>query len=413
MNSLFLCYNENGGSMKKYKIYLIFIVILMIIPVFCKLLKKNHEVVYKIRNYQIEEKFQIENKSHTYEFYITKGKEEYSFTMENKNHKKTKIINEIKVYKEEDVKCILPIYNNKKELDLYCRKGNIQVSKEILKEDKNYKEILKKVEKYNLRKDSEKENIKNYKNMKVYNSNIEDNALIIWNYKGIYILKNDENKYQKFLDYDLYDNIEATTTSKYFVLLENTSVNGIEKIHCYDLVKEKYKVITLEEKLSKNSYINGVENDLVYITDTKKKKQYTLNIKKEELKEVGNEEDNYIKYIDQEKIYLKKSDFFEKKQFFKNEKITEEKITKSEDLIKENNIYYYKEDNSFYRQYENRNKVLLFEMENVEEWNVVNGKILFRIGDKLYLMEEGKKLKQLLEYNELKYNYQNIYYLWK
>ena len=53
------------------------------------------------------------------------------------------------------------------------------------------------------------------------------------------------------------------------------------------------------------------------------------------------------------------------------------------------------------------------EKENVEEWNLVGDKILFRIENQLYLFDEKEGIKVLLEYNELKYNAKNIYYLWK
>ena len=52
------------------------------------------------------------------------------------------------------------------------------------------------------------------------------------------ILKNNSYSYQKILNEDLYDNIMSTIVDKYYVLFENTSVNGIEKVYYYDLEKE-------------------------------------------------------------------------------------------------------------------------------------------------------------------------------
>ena len=99
-------------------------------------------------------------------------------------------------------------------------------------------------------------------------------------------------------------------------------------------------------------------------------------------------EEGYIKFTDHKKQVLSITDFFEKDEYFENERILNKKITKSKDLVKENNIYYFKEENTFYRQIPGKNKVKLMEKENVEEWNLVGDKILFRIENQLYLFDE-------------------------
>ena len=297
------------------------------------------------------------------------------------------------------------------EKELYCLKGREQVSIEILKTDPSYQKIAKK-KKMSIPEESTIK--KEYKKVTVYEKNIpKDSVFLVWNYKGIIVFKQNEKKYYPFLDYDLYDNIMATTTDRYFVLLENTSVNGIEKVHCYDLEKDKYKVITLENKLSKESYINGVIGNKVYITDKKKKKQYTLDMKKENLVEVGNEENLYIKYVEEEKELWKKSDFFMNNQYFKGERIENNEITESKELIKENHIFYFREENTIYKQLENKNRIKLLELEEMNRWTLNQGDILVLKEDTLYLYQDTTGLKKILEYNELKYNNENIVYFWK
>ena len=400
--------------MKKYKNYLTIAVIILIIPIIYKSFMTHSEREYKIDKYKVYESFTIMNKKHYYDFIISNKKESYSFTIENNAHKRIRIIKNIKVYKEKDIKCIVPIYKNDKELDIYCLKGKEQVSKEYLKDNSNFNKILKQSKKYKINSIKSSNTKKEYKNITVYTKNIPKNIkIIVWTYKGIVLIDNNSNKYIKFLDNDLYDNIMATTTKRYFALFENTSVNGIKKVYCYDLKKDKEKTINIQTLVNKDSYINGVVDDNVYITDRRAKKQFIINLKKEEIKEIGNEEIGFIKIINNKKETVPKKEFIKEDQYFKNKRIINKDITKAKDLIKEDNYYYYYNNNKMYKQLANSNKVLLFENNDIEEWNVFDRDILIRKDGGLYLYNDNLGLRLLIEYNELKYNYNNIYYLWK
>lgn len=386
----------------------------MLIPIIIKTFQRKHSVEYKINNYSVKENFYIEKRNHNYEFKISNKKETYSYILNEKINKRKKVIKEIKGYKKDNLKCIVPIYVKDIDYDIYCLEDNKQVSKYYLKDNEEFKDILEKTKKYSIKLPESDEKKKEYKKIEVYQNNIiYDTAFIMWNYKGIYVFKDDDIKKEDFLDYDLYDNIMATTTSKYYVLFENSKVMGIENIHYYDIEKEKYKVFKLKEKISKDSYINGVYDDLIYVTDNKKKVQYAINLKKEEIEVVGKEELGYIKYIGNNKEIMNKSDFFMERQLFDNEKIEDKDITKSNDLVKDNQIYYYLEDNKFYKNINGYNSILLFELENIKDWKIYNGDIILIVDDTVYMYNDNSGLRKILEYNELNYNYDNIIKYWK
>ena len=403
-----------GDKMKKYKIYLIIVVIVMLIPILIKTFTKTNSVEYKVNDYTINERFYIEEDNHKYEFKISKKKQVYSYILDENINKRKKVIKELKEFNKGNLKCIVPIYKKDIDKDIYCLENNKQVSKYSLLKNDNFKAIQEKVKKYNIELPTSSDKSKEFKKIKVYQNNIsEDEAFILWSYKGINILKNDDLKYVKFLDYDLYDNIMSTTTSKYFVLFENSDVMGIENIHYYDIKKDKYKIYKLKEKISKESYINGVYNDLIYVTDKEKKIQYAVNLKKEEIDVVGKEELGYIKYVYNEKEILNKSDFFMKEQYFTNERIKDSNITKSTDLIKDKQIYYYLEDNKFYKNINGYNSIYLFNKNNIKDWNVWYDSIIINIDDAIYQYNDKKGLRKIVEYNELNYNYKNIVKYWK
>ena len=165
----------------------------MIIPILIKTFQKKHNVEYKIGKYNINEKFYIENKNHNYEFKITNKKETYSFILNNNVNKRKKIIKDIKIYKKNNIKCIIPIYVKDISKNIYCLENNNQVSNYYLKDNDNFKSIIEDTKKYKVNLPSDSEKYKEFKKIKVYQNNINDNtAYIIWNYKGIYILKNNE-----------------------------------------------------------------------------------------------------------------------------------------------------------------------------------------------------------------------------
>lgn len=400
--------------MKKYKMYLIIIFIVMLIPIIMKTFHKKHTIEYKINKYIVKENFSKEGKNHYYEFKINNKKETYSYIINNNINKRKKIIKEIKEYKKDNLKCIIPIYVKDIDNNIFCLEDNKQVSNYYLKDNKSFKNIIEDAKKYKINLPENDDKKTNYKKIEIYQNNIiDDTAFIIWNYKGIYNIQNKEIKQKKFLDYDLYDNIMSAVTSRYFVLFENSDVMGIENIYYYDLKKDKYSVYKLKEKLSKDSYINGVYNDLIYVTDNKKKIQYTINIKKEKIEEVGKEEIGYIKYIDDEKEILTKSDFFMEKQFFDNVRIQNKDITKSKDLVKEKQVYYYLEENKFYKNINGYNSILLFELDDIKEWKIYNGDIIMIVDDTVYMYNDNYGLRKILKYNELNYNYENIIKYWK
>ena len=380
------------------------ILIICILLVYCvhKLLIKHHEVKYKITDYTIYEKFYI-NKGHHYDITINNNsnKYNYSYTVNHNFNKQKKIIKNIKVYHSNSLLCLKPIYDKDISEELYCNLDNKPISLYYLvnSNNKDLEKILKKEK--NIILPSTNDSKTKYKKLTVYQKNILNNyKLILWDYKGIYILDSNELKYQKVLDYDLYDNVMATISSNYYVLFENTSVSGIENVYYYDLLKNKLNEFKLSKKISKDSYINGVVDNLIYVTDRRQKKQYTINVRKKEIKLIDNEDNKYVYYNDSKKILLTKSDFFIKDQIFNSEN-------------KEYNYYYSSKDDLFYKGLNNKNKILLFEFKNVKEWQAINRDILLLSDKYIYLYNDQVGLRKIVESNELKYNHKNIYKLWK
>ena len=402
--------------MKNLKSIILLIIIVFITINVVRLFKEEHLVKYQIDKYSIEERFYM-SKGHHYDLIIKDKNSTYIYTINEKLGKKKKIIKEIKTYKSNDLSCIIPIYKKDIKNDIYCDLGQQQVSLNYLYETNNsdFAKIYKKIEKYNIKLPVESKTKKNYKKLEVYQNNIlKDHSYFIWDYKGIYIIDNQTIKYKKIIDSDLYDNVMNCIVDDYYVLFENSSVNGIEKIYYYDINKEKVESFILKNKLSKNSYINGVVDNLIYVTDRKSKKEYTIGIKDKIITEVDNDQTKYIVYENYVKKELSKSDYFMKDNIFNNVLISDKEVTISKELKKEYNYYYFIEDDKLYKALDTnkKDKILLAEVDNVVDWLIKDGEVLLLKEGTIYSYTEEKGLKKILATNELKYNYKNIYDLW-
>ena len=401
---------------KTLKIIIIIVCLIYISIKITKLWIKEYTIVYKINNYQIKEIYN--KKNNTYHMITSNNKNKYIYTINHNFHKNKKIIKEIKTYKKNNLICIIPIYKKNIEKNIYCNLDNKQVSNDYLIKinSKEFNSFIKKIKSNNIIVPSTSNTTKKYKKIKVYQDNIlEDDIYYYWNYKGLYILDKNNFKYQKVLKNDLYDNIVATTIKNYYVLLENTSVNGIKNIYYYDFKKAKLRNYSLEKPLSKETYINGIIDNIIYLTDKKEKKQYKLNIKKEKLERIDQDETVYITYINGKKKELSKSDFFMTEQYFTNNQISNKEITKSKDLKISKDYYYYIEKDKLYKvlRYDKKHKILLLELSNIKEWNIEDNRIVILQDDTIYTYSEKVGLRKIFKSNELKYNYKNIYKIGK
>lgn len=400
--------------MKKKGIFIgILIFCTLLIVSIKKILLKEYSITYHISNYSIKEIYKKDN-NHSYDLIISNNNNTYIYRINHNYHKKKKIITDIKTFKSNNITCIIPSYRKNMNSNIYCNLGNEQVSPDYLikEENKDFIKIQKKIKDYQIPiLNVSNEKSKKYKNIKVYQKNIsQDSIYYIWDYKGIYVLTDENILYKKILKKDLYENILSTTVGRNFILFDNTSVSGIEKVYIYNEEKGKVKKVVLNKKISKDSYINGVINNTIYITDKREKKEYTLDIGKGKIEEIDEDGTVYIIYDNNEKKELSKSDYFMTEQYFSNMMIDNKDISESP-IKKDNDYYYYFEEDNLYQIYkeEPKHKILLLSLDNVKDWNIYDDKIILIKEDTIYCYTSETGLKEIIKSNELKYNYKNIY----
>ena len=181
---------------------------------------------------------------------------------------------------------------------------------------------------------------------------------------------------------------------------------------------EILKEINLNSKVGMEGIdycMDKAESTTLKSTLRKQKKEYAVKIKDKTITEVDNDQTKYLVYDNNTKKELTKSDYFMKDFFFDNNLIIDKKITKSKELKKEYNYYYFIEDSKLYKALDTNktHRILLAELDNITDWLVRDREVLLLRDDTIYVYIDGKGLRKILTTNELKYNYKNIYDLWK
>lgn len=385
---------------------------------------------YEIGNYSVVEKLRINQKEKSCDFIVTnKDKDTFIFDITETSSRKKKIIKDIKSYKENNLKCIYPIYKNKFVTDVRCLYDGKQVSYSYLKQinNKDIDKITEKVKKdgFNNPKWSEKDEKAEWvgtgsRKIKVYQESlIDDYSFLVWRYKGLYVLNSKEMEVYDFLDNDQYDNVYSYLVSNYYVVAVIDSDSGrIEKIVCFDVEKRKTKTIKFKGKTSIKYYFNGVIEDKLYVTDVGSKKQYIIDPKKGKIEVLEAAKEQFISYKNGQKIAVEPNILLEEEVYF-GLKVELEELNKIyDDIVEVKEIleyYYFRTENAIYRV--NKNNLekaeLLFSFDDISEWVVVGKDMLVVVSDKVYFYNDEVGLSLILENSELKYNYKNICTFWK
>ncbi len=382
--------------MKKKIILFLFIMVIIIVGIIIYDNSiKYYSITYSWKSYQIKETYN-RKKVESYLFQIEKDNNNYFFT--KKMSKKKKQVKDIKMFRKNQLVCIIPFFKSDEINQLYCslNKKQVSISYLIEQENEDFKEIKKRVKKYKIKYPNSSDEKEKVDNIEVYNNNVgKEDIYLLWNYKGFYKITQEKTKNIKVLETDLYDNVKAIIQNNKFVLLDTTNSVWIKNIYLYDLKNDKLKTVNLKDKLSNDSYINGTLDNLLYITDRKNKKQYTWNNGKEELKEIDKDQTEYTIYNGNKKM-VTITDFFKKYQIFNH-----------------GNYYdkYYMKDNKVYKYYDKKeNSILLIELDNIKDWKVVDNQLLLVQDSMLLSYNETDGLRKIVKSNELKYNYKDIYY---
>lgn len=400
----------------------IFFTIYFCIQIGFKFLDKGHELEYTVNNdnkFDIKEVFtqNARNEKNNYYFEIKVNDSKFSFQTFEGLSKKSKVIKDIKYFKNTNYECILPIFvNDKFVTDIICKKGNSYYYYNSLKnsdpELDNFASQFNYLDNYNDNNTVLKDN----GNLFIYDNINKSHYVVLENYKGIYDI-NDRSSYKKI---DLFSNETykkeiSALVRKYYITADYSKQYDFHEFKVVNLENySTFKIISNNE-ISLNSYVQGVIGNSVYIFDKSNKIQYEVNVKTKKVIQLGNESIG-IKYYENGKFINRNIYDTINEELLFNEYTTDNKLNNNSYARMDkvgNNLsgyyYVYEKVNNKYNVYrmdvQNTNDMIyLFQTDNIDNVYYNRNYVYFNDGVYVKYFSEKTGVKTIAKYNDLEFN---------
>lgn len=300
---------------------LVLVLIYLGIQVLFRFFGNGHEYQYQITTndtkFNIKEKFvnNTENESDSYYFEINSGGNIFYYQTLRNFGKKDHIIKDIYSYKNNEYSCILPVFLNDQIItDIMCLKNNIIYYYHDMTPTDDLKSFADSLTEYgyNISQWNDHKETQSYEKNTIYLNNIKDSHHVgLTNYKGVYLINPSiGNKVEdiELFKSDVYKRPISMFFKNYYVTADYNQQYRFNKFITVDLTNNKTKEIKCGTEISFDSYIQGTYGDSIFIFDRNSKKQYEIDLKKENVLEVGNETSGIIFYNMNEKTRIKASE---------------------------------------------------------------------------------------------------------
>lgn len=397
---------------------------------------KGHEYEYilsdKENDFKIREKFVNNTKGETdsYYFEIAVDDAVFSYQTYESFNKANHIIKEVLYYKDNEYKCILPIFlDNKIISDVMCLKAGVIYNYYDIKGDNtNLDSFVKSLTDYGYDQNKWIDNTasNSIETLNFYKANTIDNHfLALTTYKGVYVI-NDVNSYKpKKIDLfnnDVYKRPISIVFNNYYVVADYNAKYRFNKFYVVDLTSNKVSEINSEHQISFDSYVQGTYNNSIYLFDRDNKKQYEINLKSNNVLEVGNENTDIKVYRNGEWDKVTAINAKNNTILFDNEymsDIEDNKFVKIDKVGGELTGYYYfyKKSGSNYLVYRSpasniKQLTYLFKTTDINRVNYYEDYVYYIDGNEIKYFNDLHGIRTLIQDKELAFNENIIFGLY-
>ena len=251
--------------------------------------------------FEVQEQSYFAGGKNTYSYSVKIENMVFNFQIDEDFNKSNQVLKDIKYYKDENHKCILPIFKHDKiVIDMICFDGKVTTYYYNVKgQNKKLDNFVSEISEYDVFAFTDKTMSENIENVSVYTENlIKDHYLITTNYKGIYDISINFNS--KVYDISLFGNdVESQNISalvdNYYIVANYNAKKEFDKFYIIDIIRLDKETMDFDQKISLNSYIQGVVDNKLYIYDYDNKIQYEINVEKRTIVAYSG---NNLKYYD-------------------------------------------------------------------------------------------------------------------
>ena len=392
-------------------ILLIFLFIYQVIVVY---FENGHEVNYKIATgeieFNIDEKYVKNADDDGYLIsIISNDNKKYIYHLNNNYNKQKRVLKNIQIYQKDDYLCINPITIKDENTEILCSDGQEIYSYNYINNKIDISDFLNQQNEKSLYNNNRNGSV-NDSSVKFYKNNFYDNEYLeLYRYKYLTVFNKGTIKNNSFSNNDIYKNELGVYIDKYFLIpvYDNSFIN---QYYLLNVKNGEESQIKFDETISKNIYNIGVVNDRLYVFDLNNKVEYEINPKDKNYKKIGSVNTGF-KFYENGKWVDKSITEFTKNKIRINTTVKDDDLKFSYDKIySSNNAYYLIKGKNVYKDKKDW-RILLFEMNNFNNFQVINDRIYYLKDDNLYRYDKYG-IKLLVKNNEFKYNNTNIYHVY-
>lgn len=376
---------------------------------------KGKEVNYQIKAnalvFDVKERAIINQKAIDDYFYIEITINDIIFNMEVDASFRYKryVVEDIYYISTDNYKCILPIFSGQQiKTDVLCQKDNVIYHyQDIANEDSDIDMFVESLNDigYNpvLASDIEEKD-----SMVIYKNNLVSNhSIVLSNYKGIYIIDNNNIETISLFKQDVYKQPIHTLLNHYYIVADYNKNYQFSDFLVINILNGKQSTISSRNKFSFDTYIQGIISGKIYMFDPDNIKQYEMDIKG--VKQIGNEKNGIKVYSASSWEEANAYTAVKNEIYFSNYEVNLE-LEKYDVVHKVNDIYYlYKKVKNGYGVYHmsarNMNLVTYaFHINEIDRISYLNSHVYYIDGDvlKRYQMNVGNY--EVLTESEFTYN---------
>ena len=401
---------------------LILFVFYLLIQMIFNYVGPGHDIDYKVSGYNVHEILTQHHKEDSDNYYFEITKDDTIFTYQIDNFRQgSKLVKKIKYFKNVNYECMIPILRVKEDyVNVVCKKDGIYYNYSDIKG--NDPEVDQFASEYDNTYKNKNTVLKDNGSLFVYDNLVDDQYLVLEDYKGIYII-NPSNVYRRVILFkkELYKKPIAALVGDYYIVADYDEKYDFHKFYLVDVKTGMKDTLISNSAISFNSYVEGVIDNSLYIFDKDNQKQYKIDVKDETVTEIGNAKTGIQIYQDGEFKDANVYEASEKEILFDSytSKVVDDKTYAKVDLVGSKTAgYYYLYDlvDGEYDVYRTsvRNpkiKTYLFRTANINHIAYVGNYIYYLKGDKIYAYNNvGDHL--ILKYKDIMYNTDLKFYVY-